>query len=87
MTSIAKDHSLFEIDHEATRPVFEENDFTCYAEDEIRTFAFDVRKLLLTGRARHLAICPRCQRRLEYWTGLVERFDQTMPLPNGKADA
>jgi hypothetical protein len=73
--------------NETTRPVFEEKDFACYAEDEIRTFAFDVRTLLLTGRARHLAICPRCQRRLEYWTGLVERFDQTTPLPDGKADA
>jgi len=72
---------------EATQPVFEEKDFTCYAEDEIRAFAFDIRKLLLTGRARHLAICPRCQRRLEHWTGLVERFDQATPLHDGKADA
>ncbi|MFZ0272905.1 MAG: DHHA1 domain-containing protein [Acidobacteriaceae bacterium] len=72
---------------EATQPVFEEKDFTCYAEDEIRAFAFDIRKLLLTGRRRHLAICPRCQRRLEHWTGLVERFDQAIPLHDGKADA
>jgi hypothetical protein len=71
----------------ATRPAFEEKDFACYAEGEIRAFAFDIRKLLLTGRARHLAICPRCQRRLEHWTGLVERFDQATPLHDGKADA
>lgn len=73
--------------NETTRLAFEEKDFTCYAEEEIRAFAFDVRTLLLTGRARHLAICPSCQRRLEYWTGLVERFDQTTPSPDGKADA
>jgi hypothetical protein len=73
--------------NETTRPVFEEKDFACCDEDEIRAFAFDIRKLLLTGRARHLAICSRCQRRLEYWTGLVERFDQTTPLPDGKPDA
>jgi len=71
----------------ATRPAFEEKDFACYTEDEIRAFAFDIRKLLLTGRARHLAICSHCQRRLEYWTGLVERFDQAIPLRDGKADA
>jgi len=71
----------------ATRPAFEEKDFACYTEDEIRVFAFDIRKLLLTGRARHLAICPRCQRRLEYWADLVERFDQATPLRDGKADA
>ena len=63
----------------ASLPVFEEKDFTCYAEDEIRAFAFDVRTLLVTGRARHLAICPRCQRRLEYWTGLIERIDRAAP--------
>lgn len=59
----------------ATRPAFEEKDFACYTEDEIRVFAFDIRKLLLTGRARHLTICPHCQRRLEHWTGLVEGFN------------
>ncbi len=71
----------------ASVPALEEKDFNCYAEDEIRAFAFDIRKLLLTGRVRHLAICPRCQRRLEHWSGLVERFDQGTPLHDGKADA
>lgn len=71
----------------ATRPAFEEKDFACYSADEIRVFAFDIRKLLLTGRARHLAICSRCQRRLEYWAGLVEKFDQATPVHDGKADA
>ena len=73
--------------NETSLPVFEEKDFTCYAEDEIRAFAFDIRKLLLTGRARHLAVCPRCQRRLEYWTGLVERFDEAMTSDDRRPDA
>jgi hypothetical protein len=73
--------------NETTRQVFEEKDFTCYAEDEIRAFAFDVRTLLLTGRARHLAICSRCQRRLEYWTGLVERFDEATASEDRRPDA
>lgn len=71
----------------ATRPPFQEKDFACYTEDEIRAFAFDVRQLFLTERARHLAICSRCQRRLEYWSGLVENFDRATPMPDGKADA
>jgi len=66
---------------------FEEKDFACYTDDEIRTFAFDVRKLFLTERAKHLAICSRCQRRLEYWSGLVENFDRATPLQEGRADA
>jgi hypothetical protein len=62
------------------RPAFEEKDFACYTDDEIRAFAFDVRKLFLTERAKHLAICSRCQRRLEYWSGLVENFDRAAPV-------
>jgi hypothetical protein len=69
------------------RPPFQEKDFACYTEEEIRAFAFDVRKLFLTERARHLAICSRCQRRLEYWSGLVDSFDRATPIHNGRADA
>ncbi len=70
----------------SARPALEEKDFACYTEDEIRTFAFDVRKLFLTERAKHLAICSRCQRRLEHWSGLVENFDRATSL-EGRADA
>lgn len=71
----------------SVRPTFGEKDFTCYTDDEIRAFAFDVRKLFLTERAKHLAICSRCQRRLEYWSGLVENFDRAAPLQEGRPDA
>jgi hypothetical protein len=71
----------------SARPPFEEKDFACYSEDEIRAFAFDVRKLFMTERAKHLAICSRCQRRLEHWLGLVENFDRATPLHEGRTDA
>ena len=71
----------------SARPAFEEEDFACYTDDEIRAFTFDLRKLLLTERAKHLAICPRCQRRLGYWSGLVESFDRATPLQKGRTDA
>lgn len=71
----------------SARPPFEERDFACYTDDEIRAFAFDVRELFLTERAKHLAICSRCQRRLEYWTWLVENFDRAAPMQEDKADA
>jgi hypothetical protein len=64
-----------------------EGDFTCYSEEDIRRFAFDIRSLFLTNRAKHLAICARCQTRLESWTRLVEKFDQSMSTRNGRADA
>jgi hypothetical protein len=72
---------------ESARPAFQEKDFACYTEDEIRTFAFDVRKLFMTERTKHLAICSRCQRRLEYWSGLVENFDRAAPRQEGRVDA
>jgi hypothetical protein len=72
---------------ESIRPHFEERDFACYSEDEIRKFAFDIRSLLLINRAKHLAICTRCQTRLESWTKLVEKFEQNTAMHNGRADA
>jgi hypothetical protein len=72
---------------ESTHPNFEERDLACYADDEIRKFAFDIRSLFLIDRAKHLAICTRCQTRLEAWTKLVEKFDQSVSTHNGRTDA
>jgi hypothetical protein len=69
------------------RPTFGEGDFACHTDNEIRAFASDVRKLFLAERVKHLAICARCQRRLEYWTGLVETFDRATPVNKDRADA
>jgi hypothetical protein len=72
---------------ESTRPNFEEKDFACYFEDDIRRFAFDIRSLFLTDRAKHLAICTRCQARLESWTKLVEKLEHSTFTHNGRPDA
>jgi hypothetical protein len=72
---------------QSIQPPFEEADFTCYSEDEIRKFAFDIRSLLLASRAKHVAICTRCQTRLESWTKLVEKFDRSTPTHCQRADA
>jgi hypothetical protein len=72
---------------ESAHPTFEEKDFACYSEGEIRRFAFDIRSLFLTDHAKHLAICTRCQTRLESWTKLVEKFEQSASRQNGRADA
>jgi hypothetical protein len=72
---------------ESNHPSFEESDFACYSDEEIRRFAFDIRSLFLIDRAKHLAICTRCQARLESWTKLVEKFEQSTATPNGRPDA
>lgn len=45
-----------------------------------------------TGRLNHIFTASGwtreyCQRRLEYWSGLVENFDRSTPLQEGRADA
>jgi hypothetical protein len=72
---------------ESSRPSFEERDFACYSEAQIRKLAFDIRSLFLTDRAKHLAICTRCQIRLKSWTRLAESFDQYVFKHNGQVDA
>jgi hypothetical protein len=72
---------------QSIQPPFEEADFTCYSEDEVRKFAFDIRSLFLTNRTKHVAVCTRCQTRLESWTKLVERFDQSIPIDCQRSDA
>jgi hypothetical protein len=72
---------------QSIQPPFEETDFTCYSEEEIRKFAFDIRSLFLTNRAKHVAVCTRCQMRLESWAKLVEKFDQSMPIDSQRSDA
>jgi len=49
---------------ESIQPPFEQADFTCYSEADIRRFAVDIQSLLSTNRMKHLAICTRCQLRL-----------------------
>jgi hypothetical protein len=71
---------------EGNRPALEEKDFACYTEDEIRAFAFDMRKLFLTERVRHLSICSPCRRRLEHWSQSVEGRGGSTSLDKG-ADA
>ena len=66
---------------------FQERDLSCYSEEGTRSFAFDMRKLFLTDRAKHLAVFTRCLNRLERWTGLVEKFDQAMTAADRCPDA
>lgn len=75
------------LNFDSRRSSFKEVDFACYSEDEVRKFAFNVRSLFLADRAKHLAICTRCKTRLESWTKLIEKFDQSAVTHNGRADA
>jgi hypothetical protein len=64
-----------------------EEDFCCYSDDEVRSFALDMRSLFIHDRARHLAVCRQCQRRLESWTKLLSDFDRNTLIRQGRVDA
>ncbi len=66
---------------------FSEKDFACYAEDDFRAFAFDMRSFFLMDRTKHLTICIRCQNRLKYWANLVDKFDHAALGKHRGADA
>ena len=66
---------------------FSEKDFACYAEDDFRAFAFDMRSFFLMDRTKHLTICIRCQNRLKYWANLVDKFDHAALGKHSGADA
>jgi hypothetical protein len=68
-------------------PRLRQEDFCCYSDDEVRSFALDMRSLFIHDRARHLAICGRCQTRLEVWTKLLSEFDRDPFSRHGRADA
>ena len=55
-------------------PALKEQDFVCYTDNEVRSFACDMRGLFLHDRSRHLAICSRCRTRLKCWTKLLQEF-------------
>jgi hypothetical protein len=67
-------------------PRMREEDFCCYSDDEVRSFALDMRTLFIHDRARHLAVCTRCQTRLESWTKLLSEFDRRTLASHGRAD-
>ena len=68
-------------------PRMREEEFCCYSDDEVRSFAHDMRSLFIHDCARHLAVCTRCQARLESWTKLLSEFDRKTFTRQRRADA
>jgi hypothetical protein len=68
-------------------PRMREEDFCCYSDNEVRSFALDMRSLFVHDRARHPAVCTRCQTRLRSWTKLLREFDRSTFIRHGRTDA
>ena len=68
-------------------PALKKEDFVCYSDNEVRSFACDMRSLFFHDRSRHLAICTGCQKRLEAWTKIISDFDNKRATKTDWPDA
>ena len=73
--------------HGHLAPALKEEDFVCHTDNEVWSFACDMRSLFLHDRSRHLAICTGCQKRLEAWAKIISDFDNNIVTNKGRADA
>ncbi len=60
-------------------------DLECYTEEQIKHFAFNADKFLLSGQTRHLPLCGRCLERIGYWVEYVRRTEERI-YPNGMSE-
>jgi hypothetical protein len=60
------------------------DDLVCYNEDEIKLFAFNADKFLLSGKTRHLALCGVCQQAIALWIEKARDAEERMLAAGGE---
>lgn len=55
-----------------------EHDLVCYSEDQIKHFAFNPDKFLLSGKTRHMPLCGYCQERIARWIEYVRKTEENL---------
>jgi hypothetical protein len=55
-----------------------EKDLVCYTEGEIKYFAFNPDKFLLSGKTRHMPLCGLCQEQIARWIETVRKAEEKM---------
>jgi hypothetical protein len=58
-------------------PVTQE-DLVCYSEQEIKLFAFNPDKFLLSRKSMHMALCWLCQRQIARWIEYVRNTEERL---------
>ena len=69
---ILKDKAAF-----AAGPVTEA-DLACYSEKQVKYFAFNPDKFLLSGKTKHMPLCGYCQERVARWIEYVRTTEERM---------
>ena len=58
-------------------PVTQE-DLVCYSEQEVKLFAFNPDRFLLSGKSMHMALCGLCQRQIARWIEYVRNTEERL---------
>lgn len=61
-----------------TRGTVTEADLICYTEQQIKHFAFNPDKFLLSGKTRHMPLCGFCQEQIAHWIEYVRTTEQRL---------
>jgi hypothetical protein len=60
-----------------------EADLVCYTEEQIKHFAFNPDKFLLSGKTRHMPLCGSCQGKIAHWIEYVRKIEERMLSERG----
>lgn len=58
-------------------------DLTCYDEDQIRHYAFNPDKFLLSGKTKHVALCGLCQDKIAGWVQRAATAERQLRAERG----
>ena len=61
-----------------TQATVTEADLVCYTEEQIKHFAFNPDKFLLSGKTRHMPLCGSCQGKIAHWIEYVRKIEERM---------
>ena len=70
---------------EAIHGPLTELDLTCYTDEEVKRYAFNPDKFLMSGKTRHMPVCGLCQERVAKWVSFAKDAEErTMAQFGGK---
>lgn len=60
-------------------------DLTCYTDEEVKRYAFNPDKFLMSGKKKHMPVCGYCQERVAKWVSFAKDAEErTMAQFGGK---
>ncbi len=63
---------------EAIHGPLTEVDLTCYTDEEVKRYAFNPDKFLMSGKTKHMPVCGYCQERVAKWVNFAKDAEERM---------